>query len=168
MEKVKPVRICDISRVLRISSTSLISFLQEKGYSIIGDFRSPLSSRMMELIQNGYQEGPPFGELTPLLPRVEKWESQNHETVERLHTPPKPELKIVVEEEGKPKKRRRRKIKFAWRAIPDDTTYTGRISLTFLDLELIQRIFELEEAEKIIVRDLLRRKTILQAISHLE
>ena len=169
MKKIKPVRICDISRVLRISSASLISFLHDNGYSVIGDFRSPLSSRMMELIQNGYQEGPPFKELNQFLPQAEDWENKNREKVERLHKPPPlPQPTKIEAEEPKPRKRRRKKPKLQRRSIPSATAHTGRITLSYMDMELIQRIFELEEPEKIKVRDYFRRKTILKAISLLE
>ena len=166
--KARPVRICDISRELRISSSSLISFLQEKGYSVIGEFRSPLSSKMVELIQNGYNEGPPFTELNSFIPKAEEWEKQNDELVSKLHSPPPKPQKKVEEEEYKPRRRRVRKPKLQWRISPSATVYTGRITLTPLDLELIHQMLALDEPDKIKVRDYLRRKTILKALSHLE
>ncbi|MBU1651807.1 hypothetical protein KKA00_06280, partial [bacterium] len=87
--KSRPVRICDISRVIRISSASLITFLQERGFRVKGDFRSPLSCRMLETIQTGYQEGPPFAELNPYFPKAELWENEHAELVSELHTPEK-------------------------------------------------------------------------------
>lgn len=167
--KSKPVRICDVSRILRISSASLISFLQENGYSIIGDYRSPLSSRMVELIQNGYNEGPPFLELTPLMPQAEAWEIGNQELVKKLHAPARPRAKEIEEpEERGPYYRKPRKPYRRARVLPAVSTYTGRIALTYMDMELIQRILALEEPEKIQIRDYLRRKTLLKAISQLE
>lgn len=166
--KPKPVRICDVSRVLRISSSSLITFLQEKGYSVIGDYRSPLSSSMVELIQNGYDEGPPFQELGPFMPQAEEWEKNNRDMLKRLHTPPPvPKPPEPVAEDATVIRRRRRTPKLRLKP-PSPTFYTGRINLSHIDLELIQRIFELEEPDKMKVRDYLRRKTILKAISHLE
>ncbi len=167
--KVKPVRICDISRVLRISSASLISFLQEKGYSVLGDYRSPLTSRMVELIQNGYNEGPPFQELNPYMPQAEAWENQNEEMARRLHTPPpQPKKEKEETEHRRTRKPRARKVYLRRRITPPSTVYTGRIALAYIDLELIQRILELEEPDKIKVRDFLRRKTLLKALSQLD
>ncbi|TKJ40334.1 hypothetical protein CEE37_08385 [candidate division LCP-89 bacterium B3_LCP] len=167
--KAKPVRICDISRILRISSTSLISFLQEKGYSVVGDFRSPVSSRMLELIQNGYTDGPPFKELDTMLPQAEEWEKQNDTTLNKLHTrPPKPEPAQKKAPEAKPKKYKPRKPGLIRRKAPASLVYTGRIKLTPIDLELIQRLFALEEPEKIKIRDHFRRNTILKAIADID
>ena len=166
--KTKPVRVCDVSRVLRISSSSLIAFLEEKGYSVIGDFRSPLSSTMVELIQNGYHDGPPFQELNPLMPQAEEWEKQNEDTIKRLHIPPpRPAHSEVPEVEVTARKTRTRKPKLKIRSYKS-TVYTGRIELTPIDLELIHQILNLDESDKIKVRDFLRRKTILKALSHLE
>lgn len=166
--KPKPVRICDVSRVLRISSASLISFLQEKGYSVIGDYRSPLSSSMVELIQNGYNEGPPFQELDSFMPQAEAWEKTNQDTLQRLHAPPPlPKRPEPVAEEIKVRRRRSRKPKPRL-SPPRPPVYTGRLNLSPIDLELIHQILALEESEKIMVRDFLRRKTILKALSHLE
>ena len=167
--KPKPVRVCDVSRLLRISSASLISFLEEKGYSVIGDYRSPLSSRMVELIQNGYHEGPPFQELNPLIPQADAWEKKNQETVRQLHKPPPVPQPIEEKlEETRPRMRRPRKPKLRLRRPAIPAIYTGRISLEPLDLELIQRTLALEEPGKIQVRDFLRRRTILKAISQLD
>jgi len=90
--KSKPVRISDVSRVIRISSSSLITFLQDNGYSVKGDYRSPMTGRMVELVQNGYREGPPFDELTPYILRAENWEELHTDVVTQLHTP-SPEIK---------------------------------------------------------------------------
>jgi hypothetical protein len=166
--KTKPVRVCDVSRVLRISSASLISFLEEKGYSVIGDFRSPLSSKMVELIQNGYRDGPPFQELNPFMPQAEEWEKLNEDTFKRLHTPPpRPVHPEVPEEEVTIRKTRTRKPRLKISS-HSSTVYTGRIDLTPIDLELIHQILELDESNKTKVRDFLRRKTILKALSHLD
>jgi hypothetical protein len=166
--KTKPVRVCDVSRILRISSASLISFLEEKGYSVIGEFRSPLSSTMVELIQNGYNEGPPFQELNPFMPQAEEWEKLNEDTLKRLHTPPpKPARSEAAEEGVTIRKTRTRKPKL--KIISHrSTVYTGRIDLIPIDLELIHQILELDESNKIKVRDFLRRKTILKALSQLD
>ena len=167
--KLKPVRVCDISRILRISSASLISFLQERGYSLKGDFRSPLSGKMVELIQNGYQDGPPFTELNPMIPKAEAWEKENAEIVSLLHKPP-PQAKPQIEEIPVTSHRRGRPRKPRLRTPPVPTTYTftGRIALTFMDLELIQRALALDADNKIKVRDFLRRRTILKALAKLE
>ena len=165
--KLRPVRICDVSRTLRISSASLIDFLRSKGYTIIGDYLSPLSSRMVELIQTGYQEGPPFQELTPMLSQAESWEKDNADLVSTLHTPPPPpveKLGLPVREYH-PRQKRAPKFRF----IPPTTPApTGRITLTPLDLELFHQALELPESQKIRLRDYLRRVTILKAISQLE
>ncbi len=164
--KLRPVRICDVSRTLRISSASLIEFLQSKGYSVIGDYFSPITSRMVELIQNGFHEGPPFQELTPYLTQAETWERENSEVVNQLHAPPPPRQKPeVIRREYRPRKPRVPRFSFA----PTPAlVFTGRIALTPLDLELIHRSLELSEAGKTVVRDYLRRRTILKAISKME
>jgi hypothetical protein len=165
--KFKPVRIHDISRVLRISSSSLIEFLRAKGYTILGDYLSPCSSRMVEHIQTGMHDGPPYQELIPYLLQAEAWEKVNPELVNQLHTPPSPPSSKVegVVREYKPRRKREAKISFS----PHPTTsYTGRIALEPLDLELIYQMLALDEAKKIEVRDYLRRKTILKAISQME
>jgi len=165
--KLKPVRICDVSRIVRISSSSLIDFLRGKGYSVIRDYLSPLSSRMVELIQNGFNEGPPFQELNPLLTRAEEWEKANPEVVGQLHTPSSPAPRVVMpeEEECKPRRKRQPHISFQPVAKP---VHTGRIPVMPLDLEIIQRMLALEESKKMVMRDYLRRKTILEAISRME
>jgi hypothetical protein len=167
--KSKPVRVCDISRILRISSASLISFLQEKGYSLKGDFRSPLSGKMVELIQNGYQDGPPFTELNPMIPKAEAWEQENADVVSLLHKPP-PLAKLQPEERPEKAHRRGRPRKPHLQIPPAPVThaFTGRIALTFMDLELIQRTLALNADNKIKVRDFLRRRTILKALARLE
>jgi hypothetical protein len=168
--KLKPVRIHDISRILRISSSSLIEFLRAKGYTIIGDYLSPCSSRMVELIQTGMHEGPPFQELIPYILQAEAWEKVNPELVSQLHTPPPPPpvkpVKIEeIERARRPRRKREPKISFS---PPATTSYTGRIALQPLDLELIYQMLALDENKKIEVRDYLRRKTILKAISQME
>ncbi len=164
--RVKPVRISDISRVLRISSASLISFLHENGYSVRGDFRSPLSGKMVELIRTGYQEGPPFEALTPLTLRAEEWEKQNSDLVGQLHTPP-PEPEKEAKEIKKPvlRQSRKHKPKLRIRTIAPSTIHNGRIPVTYLDLDLIQRALALEEENKIKIRDYLRRRNLLEAIA---
>ncbi len=168
--KTKPVRVCDVSRILRISSASLISFLQENGYSVKGDFRSPLSSKMVELIQTGYQEGPPFQELNTLLPQAEQWEKHHSDIVRELHTPPaKPKRKAsVVDDENTPRRRRQRKTRKREYNTPHHSLFAKPLNLSALDMELIQRILELDEERKIIVRDYFRRKILLKAIRNLE
>lgn len=167
--KSKPVRICDVSRVLRISSASLISFLREKGFTLKGEYRSPLSGKMIELIQNGYQEGPPFVELNPLIPKAEAWETENTDVVNQLHTPTQrtesspDEPPIIPRRRGRPRKPR---LQVSTPRL--SIVNTGKIQLTYLDLELIQRMLGLQEAEKIKVRDYLRRRTILRALAKFE
>jgi len=168
--KYKPVRVCDISRILRLSSTSLIDFLTDAGYSIIKGHRSPLSSRMLELIQTGYHEGPPFMELNPYLVRAEEWESENHELVKLLHTPQKAPAR--KEDDAKIpapviRHRKPKPVMFTFRT-PARKHVTGKISVTPIDLELIQRVFALEESYKIVFRDYLRKKSVLRAISQME
>lgn len=164
--KLKPVRVCDVSRALRISSSSLIAFLREKGYSILNDYLSPLSSRMVELIQTGYHEGPPFEELNPLLVQAEGWEKANPDTVAQLHTPPPAPVRLP-DEAKEIRMRKKRAPRFSF-ATPHPSHFTGRIHLAPLDLEIIHQLLELSEERKILVRDYLRRKTILKAISQME
>jgi hypothetical protein len=164
--KSKPVRVCDVSRVLRISSSSLIAFLREKDYNILNDYLSPLSSRMVELIQNGYHEGPPFQELNPLLIQAEAWETANPSTVDQLHTPPSPPAKLP--DDIKELKQRRKRIPRITFAPQHHAPNTGRITIGFLDLEIIHQLLGMSEERKIQVRDYLRRKTILKAISQME
>jgi hypothetical protein len=164
--KSKPVRVCDISRVLRLPSPSLIAFLRERGYSILNDYLSPLSSRMVELIQTGYHDGPPFQELNPLLTQAEDWEKVNPDTVTQLHTPPP--TKTVLPDESREIKLRRKRIPRISFAPAHTAPPTGRIALTPLDLEIIHRMLALGEDHKIQIRDYLRRKTILRAISLME
>jgi hypothetical protein len=164
--KSKPVRVCDVSRILRLPSPSLIAFLRERGYSILNDYLSPLSSRMVELIQTGYHDGPPFQELNPLLAQAEVWEKGNPETVSQLHTPP-PSRTTSSDEFREFKSRRKRTLRISF-APPHVTPPTGRITLAPLDLEIIHRMLALSEDHKIQVRDYLRRKTILRAISQME
>jgi hypothetical protein len=164
--KSKPVRVCDVSRVLRLSSSSLIDFLRNRGYSILNDYLSPLSSRMVELIQTGYHDGPPFQELNSLLVQAEDWEKANPDTVNQLHTPPP--AKAPPSEELKEIRQRRKRVPRISFAPPHVTPPTGRITLTPLDLEIIHRMLALNEDHKIQIRDYLRRKTILRAISLME
>ncbi len=166
--KAKPVRLSDISREVRIPSSSLISFLHENGYSVKGDFRSPLTCRMVELIQNGFREGPPFKELDPHVIRAEAWEKDNSELVSELHTPPpkpEPEKPAPVD---KPRRRRITKPKLTLRSPVQANINSGSIRVTHIDLDIIERIFNLDEADKIKVRDFLVRKTLLKAIAKLE
>ncbi len=169
--KSKPVRVCDVSRLVRIPSSSLIEFLREKGYHIRHDYLAPLSLRMLELIQNGYHEGPPFQELNPLFPQAQEWENSNPEMVEQLHAPPPPPpppLAALLDEdlrEYRPRRKRQPRISFQPMAQP---VYTGRIPVTPLDLEIIHRMLALEEDKKMRLRDHLRRKTILEAISRMQ
>jgi hypothetical protein len=167
--KSKPVRICDVSRVLRISSASLISFLKEKGFTLKGDFRSPLSGKMVELIQNGYQEGPPFTKLNPLIPKAEAWETENTDIVNQLHTPT--QRAEPQSNEPQPATRRRgrpRKPRLQIQTAQVTIVNTGKITLSYIDLELIQKTLALQEPEKIKVRDYLRRRTILKALAKFE
>ncbi len=148
--KAKPVRISDISREVRIPSSSLISFLHENGY------------------QNGFREGPPFKELDPHVIRAEAWEKDNSELVSELHTPPpkpEPEKPAPVE---KPRRRRITKPKLTLRSPVQPNINSGSIRVTHIDLDIIERIFNLDEADKIKVRDFLVRKTLLKAIAKLE
>ena len=164
--KSKPVRVCDVSRLVRIPSSTLIDFLKERGYNIRNDYLAPLSIRMLELIQNGFNEGPPLQELNPLFHLAQEWEQSNPEVVEQLHTPPPP--KSILDDkdrEFRPRRRRQPRISFLPPAQPVNT---GRIPLTPLDLELIHRMLELEEPKKMRLRDHLRRKTILEAISRMQ
>jgi len=163
--KQKPVRVCDVSRMVRISSSSLIDFLRQKGFNIINDYLSPLSSRMVELIQNGMNEGPPLMELNPLLSQAEEWEKQNPQVVNQLHTPPPPKSVDSAIREFRPRRKRQPRISFL---PPPPPVHTGKIPITPLDLELIQRALALDDDRKTRVRDYLRRKTILAAISRLE
>jgi len=166
--KSKPVRVCDVSRLVRIPSSSLIDFLKERGYSVRNDYLAPLSIRMLELIQNGFHEGPPLQELNPLFHQAQEWEQSNPEVVEKLHTPPLPPSKASLADEDRdfrPRRRRQPRISFQPAAQPVNT---GRIPLTPLDLELIHRMLELEEHKKMRLRDHLRRKSILEAISRMQ
>jgi len=166
--KSKPVRVCDVSRLVRIPSSSLIDFLKERGYSVRNDYLAPLSIRMLELIQNGFHEGPPLQELNPLFHQAQEWEQSNPEVVEKLHTPPLPPPKASLADEDRdfrPRRRRQPRISFQPAAQPVNT---GRIPLTPLDLELIHRMLELEEHKKMRLRDHLRRKSILEAISRMQ
>ncbi|MCX6639055.1 MAG: hypothetical protein NTW14_01055 [bacterium] len=168
--KTKPVRIFDVSRLLRIPSNTLIAFLKGKGYDVIGDYFSPLTDKMVELIQNGYHDGPPFKELDPYLRLAEVWSDQNPALVEQMHKPPQakaPSRKDDVVKEPVHRRPRKPKISFAPRQV-SPYAYTGRIALEFIDLELIHQILTLEEEKKILIRDYFRRKTILKAISQLE
>jgi hypothetical protein len=168
--KSKPVRVCDVSRLVRIPSSSLIEFLREKGFSILSDYLSPLSSRMLELIQNGYNEGPPFQELNALFAQSEEWEKLNPEIVERLHAPPPPPPRpttAILPEDKEYRPRRQRQPRISFQPAPQPA-YTGRIPVTPLDLELIQRVLDLGETKKMKVRDYLRRKTIMEAISRMD
>jgi hypothetical protein len=164
--KFKPVRVCDVSRVLRISSSSLIDFLRDKGFRVIHDYLSPLSGRMVEIIQNGYHEGPPFEELNPMLVQAEVWEKANPDTVTQLHTPPPPPK--YSEELKELRQRRKRGPRFSFAPLHPPQKNSGRLPVTPLDLELIHRMLALSDESKIIVRDYLRRKTILKAISQME
>jgi hypothetical protein len=168
--KNKPVRVCDVSRLLRIPSNTLITFLKGKGYDVIGDYLSPLSDKMMELLQNGYHDGPPFKELDPYLRQAEAWSMTNPDIVAQMHRPLKAPPVPAASISRPPIQRRPRtpKISFTPRPKPAPYAYTGRIALSFLDLELIDQVFALDEEKKLIMRDFFRRKTILKAISQLE
>jgi len=168
--KSKPVRICDISRIIRISSASLISFLKERGFQVKGDFRSPLSCLMLETIQTGFQEGPPFSELNPYFPKAAAWEKDHGHVVEELHTPDEtsPVAELEVSEIPRRKIRHKKKSKVIVRQIAPPLQQTGKIQLSFLDLELIHRLLELSEEDKAKVREFLRRKMILKTIANLE
>ncbi|RJP77399.1 MAG: hypothetical protein C4524_08355 [Candidatus Zixiibacteriota bacterium] len=164
--KLKPVRVCDVSRILRISSASLIDFLKQNGYSVVGDYLSPLSSRMVELIQTGMHEGPPLSELNPALSQAEEWEKLNPDLVQQLHLPPPPPPKPEEElRERRPRKSRLPRISFQPAA---HNAWNGSFILTPLDLEIIQRALELSDDKKLAMRDYLRRRTILKAISQME
>jgi len=166
--KSKPVRVCDVSRLVRIPSSSLIDFLKERGYNIRNDYLAPLSIRMLELIQNGFNEGPPLQELNPLFSQAQEWEQSNPEVVEQLHTPPPPPPKSILGEEDREFRRRRRRQPRISFLPPAQPVNTGRIPLTPLDLEIIHRMLELEEPKKMHLRDHLRRKSILEAISRMQ
>ncbi len=166
--KLKPVRISDISRVVRISSSSLIEFLREKGYNILNDYRSPLSGRMVELIQNGYHEGPPFQELIPYLLQAEAWEKQNAEIVQKLHQPPPQPPKAEKPKRERQPRQQSRTSRPVRKAPSVAGIPSGKINVTPLDLELIQQALQLPEEQKILVRDHLRRKILLEAISRLD
>lgn len=166
--KLKPVRISDISRVVRISSSSLIEFLRGKGYNILNDYRSPLSGRMVELIQNGYNEGPPFQELIPYLLQAEAWEKQNAEIVQKLHQPPPQPPKLEKPKKERPLGIRIRKSRPVHKTPAVTADPSAKIDLTPLDLELIQQALQLPLKQKILIRDYLRRKVLLEAISKLD
>jgi hypothetical protein len=166
--KLKPVRISDISRVVRISSASLIEFLQGKGYTVLNDYRSPLSGRMVELIQNGYSEGPPFQELIPYLLQAEAWEKQNAEIVKKLHQPPQQPPGKEKAKRERPPGMSKRKPRPVQKTPAAATIPSGKVHVTPLDLELIQQALQLPEEQKILVRDHLRRKLLLEAISRMD
>lgn len=165
MSSIKPVRIIDIARKLKLSTSTIIDFLESNCYPVERSHHTPLLFEILDEIASEFGSGPSIVLLTQLAEESKRWEVDYKETAEKIRNTwrVKTERLTLKRErarkvmEGRERSRALRekyeekKYQFAsamQTVIKPSTNGSGIVKVDYLHLEIIERALALNQNDK--------------------
>lgn len=154
MSSTKPVRIIDAARKLQLSTSTIISFLQDKCFPVKRKHHSPLIKEIINDLSSEFFSGRSISAIDNLCKDAILWEKEHPEDVERIKNIQSNGLerkrkrtehirRIVdgrrrAREARKKEQERERALVSIIQSVESPTiAFNGRISVNGLDLEII-------------------------------
>lgn len=179
MPSAKPVRVIDIARKLKLSTSTILDYLADKGYPVDRSHHTTLIIDVLNSMLTEYGAGGDSQIIKKFTDDAVEWEQEHSDVAEKIRSKfykgkerlqqRKERSKRVIE--GRERARivrqqtEQRKVKFAetMRSVaPSEDNRNGRISPCPLSLEIIHRALALEAAKKTHFLQYLRKLSELQ------
>ncbi len=174
MPSAKPVRVIDISRQLNLATSTIIDFLSVRGYPVDRSHHTPLLKEILDETLEEFGAGKDILVLRKFSDDAVSWEREHQDAADKLRNKYiRGKEKLAKKKERARKviegKERARMIKKQVEVVKQrfqqtmqsvaenvDDDWDGRIQITPLELEIIQRALALEADKKTQVVNKLR------------
>jgi len=165
MPSAKPVRVIDIARILKVSTSTILDYLADKGYPIDRSHHTPLIQEVLGNLLTEYGASGDSQVSKKFTDDTLEWEKEHQDIAEKIRSKffkgkerllqRRERSKRVIEGRERARLQRQqteqRKIKFSqtMRTVSEVAAgNNGRISPCPLSLEIIQKSLALEAAKK--------------------